>query len=216
MSFFTHLLDFLFPSTCPECDTEVSAVCVACMKYAPRAKAHEEFFIYALFDYRFPALRNAIWRFKYKHARNVAEFFARPLHEEIIGTLADRLDVSTQEQYLLVPIPLHHTRLRERGYNQSELLAQAVATYANDKMFQFAPETLVRVRKTKPQARTESRKTRFKNLQGAFKVSGNANVLGRTIMLIDDVATTGATLSEARKVLLASGARQVVAFTLAH
>lgn len=186
------------------------------MKHLPRAQKPGDPYIHALFSYRSPTIKDAIWRFKYQNARGFAKIFAPVLRDEIIETLADHLYVSEQEKPLLIPIPLHKKRLNERGYNQSELLTRAITTHFDEQIFEHAPNALVRTHATKPQARNDSRKARLENLRDAFTVSNTSSVCGRVVVLIDDVTTTGATLSEARKALLSAGARDVIAFTLAH
>jgi ComF family protein len=115
-----------------------------------------------------------------------------------------------------VPVPLHKRKLRERGFNQAELLAKEVAEY-----FSLSLETkaLIRKKYTPPQVRTKNHKARRESLKNAFEISSiftkkciseNTNFLKeKIIILIDDVTTTGATLFEAAKVLKRAGAKEV-------
>lgn len=160
-------------------------------------------------------MRKVIWQFKYKNARSVAKHFGEKLYEEIIGDLGDCLHFSRKETFLLVPIPLHKKRLLERGYNQSELLAREIIKYDTEKIFELTTKVLVRTRITKSQAKSEKRITRFENLRGAF-VALPELVHNKHVLLVDDVTTTGATLSEARKALLEAGAKTVRAYAVAH
>lgn len=191
-------------------------LCTPCMSNIPHATKPNDPHIHALFSYQSPIVKDAVWRFKYKNVRGFAEVFAPVLQNEIIEALAERLLVSQHEKPVLVPIPLHRKRLTERGYNQSELLARAIMKLSDEQMFEYAPNALTRTRATRPQARSDTRKTRLENLKDAFETAYPTLVYARIVVLIDDVTTTGATLSEARKVLLAAGARDVIAFTLAH
>jgi ComF family protein len=185
------------------------------MANVPSASPPAQSFITAIFDYQNPIIRGVIWKFKYKNARAVARCFGGILYDEIIGEISDDLRVSKNEVFLLVPIPLHKKRLRERGYNQSELLAREIIKYDTGKIFQIETRTLLRTRATKPQAKSEKRTKRFENLRGAFRVD-TKRVHGENIILLDDVTTTGATLSEARKALLKAGAKTVRAYAVAH
>lgn len=216
---FTHLADFVFPQTCSGCGESGAFLCDKCLAFISNAARPEYSFITALFDYQNPIVRRTIWRFKYKNMRAIAKFFGERLYEEILGEIGDSLYISVRnkksEVFLLLPIPLHQKRLRERGYNQSELLARAIMKYDTEKIFHLAPKALLRTRATKPQAKSEERATRFKNLRGAFTASP-ALVRDKHIILIDDVTTTGATLSEARKTLIRAGASSVRAYALAH
>jgi ComF family protein len=112
---------------------------------------------------------------------------------------------------LVVPIPLHAARQRERGYNQSELLARFLERHLD---WQVETAALKRSRRTRPQVGLNNVERRA-NVQGAF-IADPALVRGRQILLIDDVHTTGATLVAAAEVLLAAGAKLVSAYCLAE
>jgi predicted amidophosphoribosyltransferase len=98
-----------------------------------------------------------------------------------------------------------------RGYNHAEVLAREVS---NLLALPIAADTLVRIKKTKQQAKIHKKQDRLSNQQGVFAVT--CNIKGKDILLIDDVTTTGATLEEARNTLLKAGARSVHAATVAH
>ncbi|MEK7568816.1 MAG: ComF family protein [Patescibacteria group bacterium] len=214
-SFFTYVTDTIFPRRCGGCGAHGTLLCGECTAHIPGTPSSTHPFITAVFDYRNPIIRRAIWRFKYKNVRGFAKIFGEKLYEEIVGDLGDDLYFSKSETFLLVPIPLHKKRLRRRGYNQSELIARVIIKNDVENIFERAPKALVRVRETKPQAKSEKRIARFQNLRGAFRAD-TERVRGKNIILIDDVATTGATLAEARKTLLSAGARSVRAYAVAH
>ena len=109
----------------------------------------------------------------------------------------------------IIPIPLHSTRIRQRGYNQAALLGRVVAL---ELAVPFLP-ALTRVRATKQQARL-SKTERLKNLEGAFAVS--ESVAGLEVLLVDDVFTTGTTLTEANIALIEAGAKRVRLAVLAR
>jgi len=112
---------------------------------------------------------------------------------------------------LIIPIPLHAARRRERGYNQSELLAQKISHHC---AIPLAADCLLRQRWTPNQA-TQSRKERWTNIFGAFKIKKPNSIQAKNILLIDDLYTTGATVSEAARVLKMAGAQTVNVLTLA-
>ncbi|MFZ2303784.1 MAG: ComF family protein [Minisyncoccia bacterium] len=204
---------------CVTCGKSGTFLCEICFGNIGRAHQPSQPFITAIFDYQNPSIRKVIWQLKYKNARVVARYFGKALYEEILGELKSNTHISKDEIFLLVPVPLHKKRLRERGYNQSELLAREIIKYSEDqtskKIFMLSPYALVRTRATKPQAKKENRATRFENLQGAF-VASTKVTSGKHVILIDDVTTTGATLSEARKALLKAGAKTVRGCAVAH
>jgi ComF family protein len=113
---------------------------------------------------------------------------------------------------LLVPVPLHAGRLRERGFNQSLLLAAEISTTTG---IPCEKRLLLKVKSTVPQIHL-SGSQREKEIKGAFRVSCEDRIQRKTVLLIDDVFTTGATVNECSKVLLASGAQRVDVLTLAH
>lgn len=209
-------LNILFPQKCIGCGITQINFCTACMSSLPRARPPEDRFIHALYDYRHPLVKHVIWKLKYKNAKDVAECFADSLLEEIIAVLNEELLVFESEKPLIVPIPLHKKRLRERGYNQSDLIAKAVVARGGQKIFDVSTTLLRRIKETKSQVRSEKRTVRIKNLEDAFICDAPSIVRGRTIILIDDVTTTGATLSSAKKALIRANPKKILAFTIAH
>ena len=113
---------------------------------------------------------------------------------------------------LVMPIPLSKKRFRERGFNQAELLARALAGHLGLKI---DLEAFIRHRHTRPQTEMKSAEERSTNLHGCFSVTDPALVRGRTIVLVDDVTTTGATLLEAARTLRAAGSGTIYAITAA-
>jgi ComF family protein len=113
---------------------------------------------------------------------------------------------------LMMPIPLHPKRLRERGFNQSLLLARVMASGLG---FDLDFLSLRRIRYTPPQTGLDT-KARRKNVRRAFEVKGSGSLKGQTIILVDDVATTGNTINECARVLKRAGAAKVIGLVLAR
>ncbi len=114
---------------------------------------------------------------------------------------------------LLIPVPLHSRRLNWRGFNQSELLAKELA---DTFQMEIAGNVIERGGNVVPQADIKGREERLKNLNGIFKIINKEKIIGREILLVDDVCTTGATLNECAKVLKANGVSKVVALVIAR
>lgn len=126
--------------------------------------------------------------------------------EDLALMLGERLGAEIQAPYdFLVPVPLHRSRLRERGYNQAELVAFGMR---KTRHIPVCVRTLVRLRDTGHQAKLD-RASRHHNLDGAFGIRAPVPWKGKTILLVDDVLTTGATASAVAQVLRASGATAV-------
>ncbi|MBM3304613.1 MAG: ComF family protein [Candidatus Aminicenantes bacterium] len=117
-----------------------------------------------------------------------------------------------QEAAALVPVPLHRSRERERGFNQSRAIA---AGLGRSRGLPLLDRCLVKVRNAPPQASLEAG-DREKNVRDAYAVKGPRRISGQTIILVDDVFTTGATLRECSRVLVEAGAREVRALTIAQ
>jgi ComF family protein len=140
---------------------------------------------------------------------NGAEYLAEDFADAMELSFRKKHDVAAVD--VVVPVPLHPRRLAERGYNQSGLLAAAFAKRIN----RLCDETsLVRIRDTEHQSRS-NREDRRKNLKGAFRTVDPSRIRGRTVVLIDDVMTTGATIDECSEALYAGGAYKVIPFVLA-
>lgn len=160
--------------------------------------------ITTLMDYRQPEVQDLIRTLKYDgsgHAATIAaELLAEYLHEEIAS-----LKLFSTRPILLVPIPLHKSRTRERGFNQIEIVLQALPQEFKDGSVATLSEALVRTRATAAQTRLP-RPERIKNVAGAFAALDGAPLQNAHVFLIDDVTTSGATLVNAAKPLSKSGA----------
>lgn len=191
---------------CPLCGRPFVAgidedhLCEECLRKRP-------FFDTAAAPYFYEgALMTAIHRFKYGHKSFLADSLG-----QLLARFAETW-VKRSDDLLTVPIPLHAKRLRERGFNQSLLLAKHVAGQLNIELDFLC---LRRIRYTLPQTGL-GKKERRKNVKGAFQLKDPRIVKGRAILLIDDVATTGNTLSECARLLKKSGAGKVLCLVLAR
>lgn len=156
-------------------------------------------------EYR--AVRPWIIAHKYRWRQNITPLLGQILAEGVAG---NQFAVETD---VVIPVPLSALRQQDRGFNQSEQLASAVATHLGKPL---AVDGLRRTRNTQPQARLGSPEQRAANVAGAFEVDNLAVVAGKRVLLIDDVITTGATVSECARALREAGASSVVVAALAH
>jgi ComF family protein len=154
-------------------------------------------------------LREAVLALKYRRKTRLAA----PLAELMVERLNElRREADLPAPDCLVPVPLHWRRRWRRGFNQSLLLCQEMARLLDRPPVE---EVLVRTRATRPQAGLK-RSARFKNLHGAFALRRGACVEGRNVVLVDDVMTTGATLSECAKMLKKAKCATVLCLTAAR
>lgn len=152
------------------------------------------------------AAEELIKDFKYKRAVWLAGDFSELLE----GAVRAGLDASSVDS--VFPVPLHPNRRRRRGYNQSGLLARSLAKRLNRRLDE---SSLIRTRDTPKQSLLGGEERR-KNLNGAFSVVRPSFVRGRTVLLVDDVTTTGSTLAAAAEPLRAAGAAHIWCVTLAR
>lgn len=143
--------------------------------------------------------------FKYRGYSNIGRILAGRL-----GDVLQSVDLNQFEKF--VPVPLHRLRYRERGFNQAAVIAQKLSTRVG---VPVDLKILKRVRYTQPQAKMDKAQ-RAVNVKDAFWVKPSAGFLGSSVLLVDDVFTTGSTLNEAARVLKEAGAGEILTVTLAR
>lgn len=228
------LLDLFFPKKCLSCGKAETYLCDSCFNKIEIAqnnkcpfcdrpvpnslickKCAEKYFLDKLIwatPYSNALIKELIKAFKYSYIKELA----KPLSQLLIKPLTQCVRLSLTHNAVVMPIPLHKQRLRERDFNQAELLAKEIARYFS---MPLETEAIKRTRFTTPQVKIKDYKTRRANIKNIFEinpkfakkcVAENKNLLkDETVILIDDVATTGATLSEAAKVLKQAGVKEV-------
>ncbi|NLG87510.1 MAG: ComF family protein [Firmicutes bacterium] len=149
------------------------------------------------------ALRQCLHRFKYSHGAYLAPFLG-----ELLANHLEKVD-NLPPQLLVIPVPLDSQRLKERGFNQAQLLAEEVARLWG---WPLDTKILRRVRATLPQADLKAA-DRWRNVEGAFAAS--RRLMGKQILLVDDIYTTGATAEAASQALKDAGASAVYIATVA-
>ena len=194
-------------------------LCIQCLSSFPMAERENAKWIFPLFDYRHPPIKKALWFFKYKGKKRLVNIFAETLYDKIMEELSDLATLENFSNPILIPIPLSKKRYRERGYNQAELICRELIKINNLRHsidIKLETNILTKPKDAEHQARIHNRSERLKNILNSFAVEHEEYIKNRNIILIDDITTTGATLNEARKILKKSGARKIIAFTIAH
>jgi ComF family protein len=224
------LLDLMFPQVCVSCHHRIPDqkvwLCGSCydnLSYLPEQhcpkcgiplegeecfNCYENSFVFSqavsVFLYETSA-KAMVHSLKYEGLWTISDWFANQMFRVLLqGKTLAGVDVVTA-------VPLHRVRRRERGYNQSDLIAKALASRMGKP---FTDKALVRTCYTTSQTLLDRRERR-KNLIGAFKAA-KKGIKGRSFLLVDDVFTTGTTVNEASKVLLNEGARDVFVMTACH
>jgi ComF family protein len=154
-------------------------------------------------------VRALVWEVKYYAHSRAAQLAGEYLADLLLGESAESIG-----RPLLIPMPMHKDRKRERGHNQTEVLCQSALPYLRD-AFDYEPNILQRVRFTRPQQGLE-RHSRLSNVKNSMQVVLGSGIAGRVCIVVDDVTTTGATFAEAKRALKAAGARDVRFVALAQ
>lgn len=175
-------------------------LCGRCQLTSPRLDGVRTYAFYT------GPMRTAIRQFKYQGLYSLADPLA-----ELMGKAWDRLAPDALEIDVIVPVPLHPARERERGYNQAALLARKLSAYLARPV---VSDVLVRTRATAPQIHLSFDERRV-NVHAAFKCIGD-RLRGARVLLVDDVFTTGSTLEAACDAVRDGGAALVWAYTLAR
>jgi ComF family protein len=205
----TSQVSWVPPAICRICGIPFSGVaqrehtCTRCLTKRPAYDQARACAVYGDVGRGASPLALALHRYKYDRDVTLASPLAR--------ILADLCPLPPQHE-ILVPVPLHVARLRWRGFNQALLLAKLLAKRRG---LRVAPSLLRRNRPTVPQVGLNEQDRRH-NLKGAFSVADDRAVSGRSVLLVDDVLTTGATAEECARSLRRAGARQVDVLVLAR
>lgn len=197
-------LDFIADPACAVCgypfefEVEKGALCAACLAGPPPFASARAAIVYG------GAGREAVLKFKHGDRLDLVPAFVPWLARAGAEMLA--------EADLIVPVPLHRRRLLRRRYNQAAAIARALSARTG---IPASTDVLRRVRHTAPQGFL-NRKDREQNVRAAFAAGPGPRITGKTVILIDDVYTTGATVSECAAALLKAGAAKVHVLTLAR
>ncbi len=174
-----------------------------------------------MWKYENKTVREALLQLKYRGKKALARDLADSLHDRLLEIIAEETQYNSplysrdvNKKYLLIPVPLHPKRQKMRGYNQSELIAKEIEAI-NPDIFLLEGRVLLKIKETPSQVSVQDRKKRLRNIRGSFGVIYPEKITGKNIVLIDDIITTGATITEAKKVLLKYGANKVLAVTIA-
>jgi len=181
----------------------------------PRANETNNPRFKAVFHYKDKTVRQAIWEIKYRGNRKILEKFVKALYEFILEEISDEILFNNFHSPILIPIPASKSSLKERGFNQCEIIVKELCKIDGGKNFSANLKSLRKIKETKHQSKTRNKTQRLKNLEGCFEAS-TEKIKGKCVILIDDVITTGATMNEASKTLKKAGAKRVIGFAIGH
>ena len=192
-------------TSCPQCGLSSSGqLCGSCISSPPDFDA-----THAVFLYQYP-IDKMMQRYKYGNMLNISHTFGQLLADKSSLGFLNTGSLNTSAIDLIIPMPMHPTRIKQRGFNQALEIAK-VLTKNHPKKLDY--KSVVRQTLTPPQA-SLALKERVKNIKGAFKV--NNDLAGKRIAIVDDVMTTGASLNELAKTLKKAGASHVECWVIAR
>lgn len=208
-------LDIFLPERCVNCFSVGKILCDDCLQKLTPANHQITDNITAIFPYHDRIIKKLIWHLKFKSAVSVAEVLAPFLEEAILDHLDQNFENTLyQQKILLVPIPQYLSRTKNRGYNQSEILVEKIFALSPNNFLR--KEVLIKIKNTPSQVSCQTREQRLNNIKNSFAIKPQENLGGKIVCLIDDVATTGATLNEAIAVLQTGNPKHIFAIAVAH
>lgn len=208
----TWLIDLLYPPKCVLCGESLPSgkeqLCPKCKNLPDQSRTiRREGTRFSLcvsaLPYRDP-FRASILRYKFNGSSFYSEIYGKILADAVRQRIAGKFDLITY-------IPLNWRRRRKRGYDQAKLLAEALGRELDVAVV----KTLVKVKNVKPQSTQPSAAARRKNIRGVYRAKNAAAFAGKRVLLVDDILTTGSTMSEAAGVLRDNGAKTVYGAALA-
>ena len=184
--------NYKYISRCKYCGKTavMSNMCIECSK---KKVYYEELFFCNEYTNE---IRDKIHAYKFFNKKFYYNFFSELIYDKIIGIDAD----------IIVPVPLSKERLKERGYNQSALIAKNLSAKLK---IDYNGEIMIKTINSEKQS-MQSFRERQESVKNVFKIADNINIEGKRIMLVDDVFATGATVNECSRVLIEAGAKSVV------
>jgi len=198
------ILNILFPIKCFGCGKKNVFLCSHCQGQLPPPTKQID--LLSATSYQSKIIKKTIWTLKYKKAKLVALPLAKLIYH--------RLDLNYRSSTsIVIPVPLSKKRLRKRGFNQAKEISRHLSDMTNIKVLD---NVLYKDGHTTPQVEMKNKEERLKNLKGAFSVKNTELIKNKTIYLLDDIFTTGATINECRKTLLKAGAKKVIGVVVAR
>ncbi|MGB9743592.1 MAG: ComF family protein [Minisyncoccales bacterium] len=218
------LLDLLFPKFCLNCRQEGIYLCPDCEELLEITGFHRGqrvSFLTDLFfavNYQNPLAKNLIQNFKYEPfikelGQTISSLIIK--HFQLMDNLPafhPKINVNNLANFVLVPVPLHRSRLKWRGFNQAEEICKNLAPFFK---LPVINNCLIRIKKTYPQIELTGL-ARKENINNAFFIKNKELIKNKNIILVDDVYTTGATMIECSRILKQSGAKKIIGLVFAR
>ena len=207
---FSAIADLIFPYKCVICHKENEIICQKCLKSLKPLPCNiieprdgiDKIYCYEAYTGN---LKTVIQKLKFNKKQKIADILGEKMAEIL------KVNLAGLENMILIPVPLHKKREKERGFNQSLLICKKISEKLN---IPYLQDNIIRTKETKYMYRL-SKKERFANVKQAFKIVNPESIKNKTVIIIDDIFTTGATISQIAKLLKKNGINKVIGATVA-
>lgn len=220
INYLSSLINLLFPSNCIICQTLTSINEIVCKNCINNINSFQNVNnlthnlkdingIFILGEYE-RILKNLIIKYKYNKQTKLSKFFAKLIFQKFNETIKN---FNILDYNLIIPVPLHENKLKERGFNQSELLAKELASYFN---INYDSNVVIQTKITQDQTKLNYLE-RIENVKDAFKINEKKiyQIKSKNVIIVDDVITTGATINNIIKVLKENGTNLIFVICIA-
>lgn len=207
---FSYIINLLFPVTCVCCGEIGSDLCDTCIITLPEPEHNLPDWIFATYSYKHPNMKKIILHLKEYPNHRLTDILAKSMFNTVRSHLLEEArDVS------IIPVPITQQRYYERGFNQAEIIAHSLMHYIPSST--LCTDIVTKESGHAKQANLHDKTDRIKNAEHIFHITKPASsIAGRDIIIIDDIVTSGATLSSLRDELLHAGVKSVRAITVGH
>lgn len=199
---------------CLQCKTAGPRICKQCLKQIPHPEHDLPDHIFALYEYRNKYVKQILTDAKYRKKFSGLKIFDHVMHDAVMDIVSEYDELTNHDKILLIPVPISNKRLKQRGYNQAEIIAKSI-TSLNPK-FKTNTNIIKKIKDRTPQASIHNRKDRLNSPIGTFTITDKEIVQNSFCIIIDDITTTGGTINEMRRLLVEAGALTVIGLTIAH
>ena len=212
----SELLAIIFPDRCISCGREGSLLCAICERTITSRPIALSGTVAALYDYKNPLIKKAIWALKYQHKRALGKYFGIALYREFFKQLA-RSKKENGDIYL-IPIPAGKKARTLRGYNHATVIANAIAEAAAKDGLKLIvrDDILIKRHETTQQVKVKEKRKREQNVEDIFVAENAEELRGKTVILVDDVITTGSTVLDAKRAVKVWGPKRLLVIAVAH
>lgn len=211
------ILSFIFPEHCIGCNKQGNTLCAICERTITTKARALSGTTAALLDYHHPLVKKAIWALKYEQKSSLGRYFGNALYREFFKRLTKGNKLANEE-IILLPIPAGKKAVAMRGYNHAEIIANTIAKCgkADGMNILVGNDILYKKKENTQQVKMREKAKREENVRGNFGIHSKELLRGKTIILIDDVITTGATMNEAKRVVRGCEPKRILAIAVAH